>query len=125
MADWTDESKAELIKAYVEQEPTPDTSTEIVASLAEDFDTTVNGARMILIKGGVYVKKTPATAAAKTAAGGAKKESKAESLERLAKIISEQGGTVDDTVVSKLTGKAAAYFADVIAKIVGVEDEED
>ena len=115
MADWNDENKAELVKQYLAAEPTPETSMEIVAKLAPDFDATPNGARMILTKADVYIKKAPGKKAAGTAtASGEKKESKPESLARLTAIITAQGVEADDTIISKLTGKAAAYFADTI-----------
>lgn len=120
MSDWTEETKADLVKQYLAAEPTGENSMEIVASLAPDFEATPNGARMILVKAGVYVKKEAKTSTAKTSTGE-KKESKAESLERLTTVISAQGLDVDDTVVSKMTGKAAAYFADIISKVANDE----
>lgn len=120
MADWTDESKAALIKAYQEANPTPETSSEILDELAEEFDCTVNGARMILVRAEVYVAKGKATA--KAAGSTEKKESKADSLARLTSIIEAQGIDADDTIISKLTGKAAAYFADTLEKATATED---
>ena len=123
MADWNDENKAELVKQYLAAEPTPETSMEIVASLAPDFDSTPNGARMILSKAGVYVKKNPNAGKAGAAkSSGEKKETKAESLARLTSEIEALGLEADDTIVSKMTGKAAAYFADVIKKATSDED---
>lgn len=124
MADWTDENKAELVKQYLAANPTPETSMEIVAKLAPEFDSTPNGARMILSKAKVYIKKDPKAGTASTAkTSGEKKETKQESLDRLTASIEALGLDADDTIISKLTGKAAAYFADTITK-AGSEPEE-
>lgn len=125
MADWNDESKAELVKQYLEAEPTPENSMEIVAELAPDFDATPNGARMILVKAGVYIKKDPKAASAASgtkASSGEKKETKQESIDRLSSVIAAQGLEADDSIISKMTGKAAAYFADTITGILAEED---
>lgn len=121
MADWTDESRAALIKEYTEANPTAKTSAEIVAELAPKYDTTVNGARMILMRANVYVAKEKASAS--TAKSGEKKETKQESLDRLTGEIEALGIDADDSIVSKLTGKAAAYFADVLAKATAEEED--
>ena len=63
---WTDESKQEAVEMYNEAEPTPETSMEIVKDIAEHLGESPNGVRMILTKAGVYVKKSPATGAAKS-----------------------------------------------------------
>ena len=42
---------------YTSAEPTPETSMEIVADIAEQMGESVNGVRMILTKAGVYVRK--------------------------------------------------------------------
>jgi len=124
MPDWNDENKAELVKQYLAKEPTADNSMEIVAELAPDFDATPNGARMILVKAGVYVKKDPAKGGAtKTTASGEKKETKADSIQRLTDAIDAMGIETDETIVSKMTGKAAAYFADIITKDSSTDGE--
>lgn len=127
MADWTEESKAALIKAYTDAEPTPETSAEIVKDLADEIEgATVNGVRIILSRAGVYVKKEPAKAGSSSStASGEKKESKADSLTRLTTAIKAQGLDADDTIISKMTGKAAAYFADVITKSTEAEAEQE
>ena len=72
MSDWTPESKDELIAQYVTEiekfpeEERGDHSADIVKSLSEQFDKTVNGVRIILSKADVYVKKTPTAKAAKS-----------------------------------------------------------
>ena len=63
---WTDESKAEAVELYTQENPTPETSMEIVKDIADQLGESPNGVRMILTKAGVYVKKTPATGTTKT-----------------------------------------------------------
>ena len=58
---WTDEKKDEAVSLYEEQQPTPETSMEIVKEIADQLDESPNGVRMILTRAGVYVKKAPAT----------------------------------------------------------------
>ena len=62
---WDDEKKAAVIEQYEAANPTPENSMEIVADLAEEFEESPNGVRMILTKAGVYVKKAPASGGAK------------------------------------------------------------
>ena len=120
MADWTDETRKELIAQYLAKDPTPENSMEIVAELAPDFDTTPNGARAILSKAEVYVKKV-ATKSTSTASGE-KKETKAESLSRLSTVLESQSIAVDATIIDKMTGKAAAYFADAFTTVIATEE---
>ena len=47
---WDDDKKAAVIAAYEEAEPTPENSMEIVKDLAEEYEESPNGVRMILIK---------------------------------------------------------------------------
>ena len=121
MAEWTKENKAELVKQYLAENPTPKTTTEILEKLAPEFDATVNGVRRILGAADVYVKVDPVKAKSTTSTGE-KKETKQESLDRLTGEIEALGLEADDTIVSKLTGKAAAYFADVLKKATTEED---
>lgn len=118
---WDDDKKAEVIEAYEKAEPTPENSMEIVKELAEEFGESPNGVRMVLSKAGVYVKKTPATGAGKSSSGGGggSRVSKAAAQEALVAALQDAGQEVDEDVVSKLTGKAAQYFAGVIAAING------
>ena len=58
---WTDEKKAEVIAAYEAANPTAENSMEVVKEIAEEFEESPNGVRMILTKAGVYVKKAPAS----------------------------------------------------------------
>ena len=115
---WTDEKKAEVIEAYESQNPTPENSMEIVKDIAEEFEESPNGVRMVLTKAGVYVKKAPATGA-KSSGGstGGTRVSKAAAIESLTAAISDAGQEVDEEILSKLTGKAAMYFTTVITAV--------
>ena len=113
---WDDDKKAAVIAAYEDADPTPETSMEIVKELADEFEESANGVRMILSKAGVYVKKTPAPSGTKSSGGGTR-VSKAAAQEALIAALTDAGQEVDEDVVSKLTGKAAQYFAGVIAAI--------
>lgn len=120
---WTDESKADLIDKYLKAEPTPNNSMEIVNDLAEEFDTTANAVRMILSRAGVYVKKE-AVKSGKTNKGTEDKParvSKADAIAGLQEAIETAGQSVDEEILSKLTGKAAMYFTGVI-KGIATED---
>lgn len=119
MSDWTDELKQEVIEAYESAEPTPDNSIDIVNDLAEEYGKTPNGIRMILSKAGVYVKKTakaPGTNADKPAT---KRISKDAAISGLTKILEDNQLKVDEDILSRLTGKAAIYFGEVISQAVG------
>lgn len=116
---WNDEKKQTAIDAYLAGEPTPENSTELIKEIAEDMQESANGVRMILVSAGVYVKKD-ATASTgtktKTTAGGDKapRVSKESQIADLKAAIEAKGAEVDDEILSKLTGKAAAYFAKVL-----------
>lgn len=117
---WTDEKKAEVIEAYEAANPTPETSMEIVKDIADEFEESPNGVRMVLTKAGVYVKKAPASGGAKagsTGGNGGGRVSKAAAIEALSAAISDAGQEVDEEIVSKLTGKAAQYFAGIIGNV--------
>ena len=116
---WTDEKKAEVIEAYEAANPTPENSMEIVAEIAEEHNESPNGVRMVLTKAGVYVKKAPASGGAKAGSTGGSggRVSKAAAIESLPAAISDAGQEVDEEILSKLTGKAAMYFAGVISAV--------
>ena len=46
---WTDESKAEAVEMYVEQEPTPETSMEVVKDIAEHLGESPNGVSFVAV----------------------------------------------------------------------------
>ena len=111
---WTDESKAEAVELYTTEDPTPETSMEIVKTIADTLGESPNGVRMILTKAGVYVKKAPATSSAKSSTGGGGRVSKADSQQTLKDALSDAGQDIDEDIIDKLTGKAAVYFAGVV-----------
>ena len=112
---WTDEKKAEAIEAYQDAEPTPETSMEIVKDIANDLDESPNGVRMILTKAGVYVKKAAATGNGGGTSSAGTRVSKQAAQETLIAAITDKGLAVDEDIISKLTGKAAQYFAGLLA----------
>jgi hypothetical protein len=115
---WDDDKKAAVIEAYEGAEPTPENSMEIVKELADEYEESPNGVRMILTKAGVYVKKTPAASSKSSgASSGGTRVSKAAAQESLVAALTDAGQDVDNEIVEKLTGKAAQYFAGVIAAI--------
>ena len=113
---WTDESKEQAVEMYTAEEPTPDNSMEIVKMVAEELGESPNGVRMILTKAGVYVKKTPAVKSSGGGTGGGR-VNVAQAQDDLVKAISDAGKEADTAIVSKLTGKAAVYFATLINEL--------
>jgi len=112
MAAWTDESKQELIQDYLDANPTPETTIAIIGELATKFKGTVNSIRVTLNKAGVYVKKgTDKKADGEEAP---KRTSKADAIAALTAAITDLGLEPDASIVDKLTGKAALYFAGII-----------
>jgi len=118
VSNWTDELKAQVVEDYQSADPTPETSMEIVSDIAENIGQTPNGVRMILTKAGVYVKKTPAVGKASGGTGGTR-VSKEGAQQELSAALTDAGIDVDDSIISKLTGKAAKYFAEAINKLNG------
>lgn len=122
MASWTEEKKKEVIDAYQNGDPTPENSTELVKEIAEEFEESPNGVRMVLVQAGVYLKKDAGaakagdTTKAKTGTAAAKtpRVSKESSIAGLRAAIEEKGVEVDDEILDKLTGKAAVYFTKVL-----------
>ena len=114
---WTDESKEQAVEMYQDAEPTPETSMEIVKDIAEELGESPNGVRMILTKAGVYVRKTPAAKSSGGGSTGGGRVSVADAQDKLTSILSDAGQEVDEAIVSKLTGKAAVYFATVIESL--------
>ena len=109
----TDEMKSLAVEMYQDSEPTPETSMEIVKEVAEELGESPNGVRMILTKAGVYVRKTPAARTSTGSTGGGR-VSVADAQDKLTSTISDAGQEVDAQIISKLTGKAAVYFAGII-----------
>jgi len=113
---WDDDKKAAVVAAYEDSDPTPETSMEIVKAIAEEYEESPNGVRMILTKAGVYVKKTSVATGAAGSSGGSR-VSKAAACESLVSALTDAGQEVDEDIVSKLTGKAAVYFTKVITAV--------
>ena len=113
---WTDESKEQAVEMYTAEEPTPENSMEVVKMIAEELGESPNGVRMILTKAGVYVKKTPAAKSSGGGTGGGR-VNVAQAQDDLVKAISDAGKEADTAIVSKLTGKAAVYFATLINEL--------
>jgi len=112
---WDDDKKAQAVSMYEEQEPTPETSMEIVKEIADELDESPNGVRMILTKAGVYVKKAPAAGNGNgSSSGGSGRVSKQAMHDELTAAITDLGQEADDDIISKLSGKAAQYLAGVI-----------
>ncbi len=116
---WTDEAKAQAVEMYTAEEPTPENSMEIVKEIAAELSESPNGVRMILTRAGVYVKKTPATKSTGGGTGGGGRVSVADAQQAVRDAISDAGMEADDAIISKLTGKAANYFAEIINKVQG------
>ena len=110
---WDDDKKAQAVSMYEAEEPTPETSMDVVKDIADELDESPNGVRMILTKAGVYIKKSPATNGGGGSTGGGR-VSKAAMQEELIAAITDAGQTVDNDVIDKLSGKAAQYLAGVI-----------
>lgn len=118
LAVWTDELKEKVKTMYQEAEPTAETSTEIIKDIAEELDQSPNGVRQVLVQAGIYVKKEVAEKGSKTSSKesgeGSKRVSKDSQIAALREAITAAGKTVDEDIISKLTGKAATYFTSVL-----------
>lgn len=129
VTQWTDELYAEMSSEYVSrinefpEDERAGVSMEIVNELAKAKGVSPNGFRMKLSKEGVYVKKEagkaskPSTTEAKS--GGAR-TSKATAHAELRSAFTDAGleeDFLDEAIIDKLTGKAAAHLAEAIRKI--------
>lgn len=114
---WTDELREQVVEDYTAAEPTPETSMDIVTEIAETIGKTPNGVRMVLSKAGVYVTTAPKAAEPKASgsSGGGTRVSKADAVAALHKAIEEAGKEIDESITSKLTGKAAVYFTSLLS----------
>ena len=110
---WDDDKKAQAVEMYEAQDPTPETSMEIVKEIAEELSESPNGVRMILTKAGVYVRKTPAPRSGGSSGGGGR-VSVSDAQAAVTSSISDAGQEVDAAIISKLTGKAAVYFTGIV-----------
>jgi transposase-like protein len=116
---WTDESKQQAIDLYTEQEPTPETSMEVVKDIADELGESPNGVRMILTRAGVYVKKNPSRSGSSNGSTGGGRVSKEAMHNELKSAIQDAGQEADDDIIGRLSGKAAQYIAKVITAING------
>lgn len=126
---WTDEKRAAVIAEYthtMETEYDNDAdrsaaSVEVVKELAEKHGETPNGVRTILMKAQVYIKKgegAAASTATKSSTSGTKRISKDDAIQTLKNQIGAiDPELIDDEILSKLTGKAAAYFSSIFMKV--------
>jgi len=114
---WEQEKKEQAIELYLSAEPTPEDSMEIVKDIASDLGESPNGVRMILTRAGVYVKKSPATRKSSNGSTGGGRVSVADAQATLSNAIRDTGREPDESIISKLTGKAANYFAEIINTI--------
>lgn len=114
---WDDDKRNAVVAAYKKANPTPENSMEIVKEIADEMGESANGVRMVLTKAGVYIKKTESTS---SSSGGAKAASTSTRVSKVAAqdainaALRDSGQEIDEDVVSKLTGKAAMYFANII-----------
>ncbi|WCZ58146.1 hypothetical protein K44_097 [Salmonella phage Kenya-K44] len=128
---WTDELFEKMSSEYVartEQFPEderPSVSMEIVSEIAQENGVTPNGFRMKLTKAGLYIKKAAGSASKSSAstgekASGGSRTSKAQAHADLRAAFSDAGlapDFLDDAIIDKLTGKAAAHLAEAIRAI--------
>jgi hypothetical protein len=115
MSTWTPELKQEVIEKYEAAKPTAETSTEIIKDIADEIEMSPNGVRMVLVQAGVYVKKEAAAPGkAKPATDKPGRVSKESAIADLRAAIEAAGKTVDEDILSKLTGKAAVYFLSIV-----------
>ena len=114
---WDDTKKAKATEMYLAGDPSPENSMEIVKEIADSLGESPNGVRMILTKADVYIKKTAAaTKASPAKEGGGARVGKDVAHARLTAALVDRGADVNDEIISKLTGKAALYFAEVLEK---------
>jgi transposase-like protein len=110
MSTWTDELKEEAVALYLKGKPTPDTSMDVVGEVADQMGFSPNSVRMILSKAGVYITKSQGGAAKEKKAAGTR-VSKEGAQAALIEKLEAAGKEVNEEIISKLTGKAAQYFA--------------
>tara|TARA_R110000851_G_scaffold142629_1_gene281325 strand:- start:1400 stop:1762 length:363 start_codon:yes stop_codon:yes gene_type:complete len=116
---WTEETRSALIAEYLEKSPTPETTAAIVEELSHKFEATINGVRAVLSSAKVYVSQNTVKPAADDKP---KKRAKQDSLDDLTALFESNDLEVDDTIISKLTGKAAEYFITSFTKLVAAEE---
>ena len=114
---WEEAKKQQAIEMYTAEEPTPENSMEVVKVISTELGESPNGVRNILVRAGVYVKKTPATRSSSKSTNGGGRVSVADAQATLTNAVRDAGEEPDEAIISKLTGKAANYFAVIINKV--------
>lgn len=115
---WDDEKRATAVELYEARNTDEETSTEAVTRIAEELNESIAGVRTILTRAGVYVSdKQPAASKPKSTASGEKgtRVSKEAAIAQLTAAIEAAGKEVNEEIVTKLTGKAALYFANLLS----------
>lgn len=108
------EDREAIVEEYKLEDPTPETSTEIVKAIAEGRGVSPNAVRFLLMEEKVYVKKD-ATAKDDTAkTTTSKRVSKEDAINVLRETINGLGKEVDEDIITKLTGKAAIYITSLL-----------
>ena len=110
---WDEDKKQQAVDMYTAEDATPETSMEIVKDIAEELGESPNGVRMILTRAGVYVRKNPVSGSGGSTGGG--RVSKAECHQMLADAVYNIGGTLDMSIIDKISGKAAKHIAEEIS----------
>lgn len=120
---WTEEEKNDVVADYLAEMDKFETdeekganTTEVTKLLAEKYDRTPNGVRMVLIKAEAYITKQKA--ASKSETTGAKRVNKAQAHQDLKDTIARiSEDLVDEALIEKMTGAAALYFTNVIQSL--------
>ena len=123
---WTDKDKDAIVEAYESEDPSAETSEEIVNLIAEDSEAdpelygevrTVNAIRRILTNAKVYVKKEPAKAA--TATKKPKVTAKAKALAAFAAIceLNSLEFSLDEDDTKKMTAKVLDAVVDLVGQV--------
>ena len=124
--EWSKELKEQVVKRYLDSNPTAENSSEIVAEMVEEIEgCTPNGLRIILAKAvdeegnKVYISKKSGTAKTEGDKPKTKRINKKDAVEKLVAVITAAELNVDDDIIDKLTGKAAVYFTELLTEIQG------
>jgi len=122
MSDWTQEQREEVVATYeaavegLEDIAAYDAGRAAITEMSENLGKTPVAVQTIVSRAGKYIKK-PAGAggATATASTGTTRVSKADAIAELTQLIEGiDAELVDEAILSKLTGKAAQYFASIL-----------
>ena len=102
---WDEDRKAQAVEMYENSDPTPETSMEIVAEIAEELGESPNGVRMILTKAGVYVKKAQANGNGGASSGGTRVSKQAAQA-----AVDADKAALDKAVVGAVTGGLSGFM---------------